>query len=55
MFTMVAVIKKFHGRRVPSPRMKNMIQTAWYLVKVTRIHCYSIAYTQYDTIEYCIH
>ena len=29
--TMVAVMKKFHGKRVPRPRMKKMIHTAWYL------------------------
>ena len=28
---MVAVMKKFHGKRVPRPRMKKMIHTALYL------------------------
>lgn len=28
---MVAVMKKFHGRRVPRPKTKKMIHTAWYL------------------------
>lgn len=29
--TIVAVMKKFHGRRVPRPIMKKMIHTALYL------------------------
>lgn len=29
--TMVAVMKKFQGRRVARPMMKKMIHTAWYL------------------------
>lgn len=40
MVTMVAVMKKFHGSRVPRPRMKNMIHTALYLEDMS---CYSHA------------
>lgn len=35
--TMVAVMKKFHGRSVPSPRMKKIIHTALYLSRQTQL------------------
>lgn len=34
---MVAVMKKFHGRRVARPMMKKMIHTALYLVERVEI------------------
>lgn len=45
---MVAVMKKFHGRRVARPMMKKMIHTALYLVErvepeevhATRFFCF---------------
>lgn len=36
LLTIVAVMKKFHGKRVPKPRMKKMIHTNLYLGKRQR-------------------
>ncbi len=42
--TMVAVMKKFHGSRVPRPRMKNMIHTALYLEDTSHYSLLSICF-----------